>query len=108
MNYRPDPRSLPALPDQASRPARPDRRQRVANEVMAGFLWMSLDLPDDANLDEIKELACDLAQRLGAGGNETVIAAHLEYVQRNQFCRPADPARLMIVAKRAVALLTDA
>jgi len=110
MNYRIDPETLPAsrLAAQSSRQVRPDRRQRVVNEVMAGFLWMSLDPPDDTNLDEIKQLALDLTQRIRAGGNETEIAAQLEYVQRNQLCRPVNSARLMTIAKRAVALLTDA
>ena len=110
MNYRLDPDTLasPGLAAQSIRHGRPDRRQRLANEVVAGFLWMSLDLPDDTNLHEIKQLALDLGQRIRSGGNESVIAAQLEYVQRNQFCRPVDPARLMVVAKRAVALFIDA
>ena len=92
----------------SGRPARPDRRQCLANEVLAGFLWMSLDLPEDTDLDEIKQLALDLAERMRAGGNEAVIAAQLEFVQRHQFCRPVDVARLMVVARRTVTLLTDA
>jgi hypothetical protein len=110
MNYRIDPETLPfpGRVTQPSRQVRPDRRQRVVNEVMAGFLWMSLDPPDDTNLDEIKQLALDLAQRIRAGGNESEIAAQLEYVQRHQLCRPVDPARLKGIARRAVAFLTDA
>ena len=69
---------------------------------------MSLDLPEDTDLDEIKQLAQDLAERMRAGGNEAVIAAQLEFVQRHQFCRPVDVTRLMVVANRTVTLLTDA
>ena len=45
-------------------------RMELLDEVVAGLLWMQLDLPDDTTRDEMEKLAHRLVLRIQGGANE--------------------------------------
>ena len=59
-------------------------RYSILNEVIAGFLWMEMDLPRDASRDEIEELALRLISSIKAKADEHVIECDLIDFQREQ------------------------
>jgi hypothetical protein len=74
----------------------------ILNEVIAGFLWMEMDLPQNVSRDEVEELASRLISRIRADADEQVIEYDLTRFQLNQFCKPVKPLNLRELAKRAV------
>src|SRR5688572_15141712 len=80
-------------------------RRKLVEEVVAGFLWMMLDIPEDTTLDEVTSLAQQLVTRIQQGDDEALIQAWLDNMQRHHLCRPADAAMLRDLACRAVTLV---
>ncbi|MDB5734847.1 MAG: hypothetical protein JWP16_2504 [Alphaproteobacteria bacterium] len=74
----------------------------ILNEVIAGFLWMEMDLPQNVSRDEVEELASRLISRIKADADEQVIEYDLARFQLNQFCKPVKPLNLRELARRAV------
>jgi hypothetical protein len=87
-------------------PARKSRfhpRLEILDEVVAGFLWMQLDLPEDITRPELESFAHRLVTVIQAGGDEADIAARITGLQCGQFCRRADFAAIDELARRAIA-----
>lgn len=106
MNLRMHPVSLLA-PAPAADPlcrVRYNPRRDLADEALAGLLWMSLDIPQDTTLEEVKEIAQQLAQLIRCGAGESLVQAQLEYWQREHFCRPASADMLLCLARRVIPL----
>ena len=101
--------ATPELP----RPLR-DRRIKfhprldILEEVVAGLLWLQLDLPQDASRDEIEDLARHLVTRIRGDAGEAAIEAELTALQGLRFCRPANPAALRALARRLVTAVRGA
>jgi hypothetical protein len=100
------------VPDSAA-PAR-DRRARfhprldLLDEVVAGLLWLQLDVPDDVSRDEIEDVAHLLVTRILDNAGEDAIESELVVLQGLQFCRPANRAMLRELARRLVLVVRGA
>jgi|SRR5579859_6239353 len=96
----PDPVAI--APDQPAK--RQGRcRQEVLDEVVAGFLWIYLDLPADITRVEIEHLTRGLISRIRTGADEAAITLALITHQRCEYDRPADANVIRKLARRIVA-----
>jgi hypothetical protein len=86
-------------------PARRTRfqpRLDIMDEVVAGLLWMQLDLPHDIGRDEMQDLAHRLVSRIRGGAPETSVAAEIAELQCGQFCRPANLPVIRELTRRSI------
>ena len=96
--------AVPACP----RKARFNPRLDILDEVVAGFLWMQLDLPEDTSRSELESFAHRLVGRIQAGDGEAAIAGEIAGLQLGQLCRPANPFVVRQLARRAINTVTGA
>jgi hypothetical protein len=90
------------------RKSRFNPRLEILDEVVAGFLWMQLDLPEDISRSELEGFAHRLVGRIQAGDGEAAIAGEIAGLQLSQLCRPANPFVTYQLARRAIAAVTGA
>ena len=83
-------------------------RQDILDEVVAGLIWMKLDLPGDASRQEIQSFAHGLVSRIGSGGDESAIVAEIAVMQSRQFGRPANLPMIRDLARRAIQAVNGA
>lgn len=77
-------------------------RQEILDEVVAGLLWMQLDLPRDVSRDEMEGFAHRLVTRIRGGANESAIAADIAVLQSGQFGRHANLPLIRELAQRSM------
>jgi hypothetical protein len=112
MNMRAAAREFEGAPKSAPRTAAVSRRLRyhprsdVLDEVIAGFIWMDLNPPDDASLPELESFAHRLIARIRGNANQAVVESELAVLQKVQFCRAVDPAVIRNLASRSIAIVT--
>jgi hypothetical protein len=85
-----------------SRKSRFNPRLEILDEVVAGFLWMQLDLPEDTSRSELESFAHRLVAHIRAGGGEAAIAGEIAGLQFGQLCRPSNPFAIRQLARRAI------
>lgn len=90
------------------RKSRFNPRLEILDEVVAGFLWMQLDLPEDTSRSELESFAHRLVGRIQAGDGEAAIAGEITGLQIGQLCRPANPFVTRQIARRAIAAVDGA
>jgi hypothetical protein len=83
-------------------------RREILDEVVAGFLWMQLNLPEDVSRDELEAFARRLIVRIAAGASQAATESEIAALQRSQFCRPVDPATVCSLAMRSMAAVKSA
>jgi hypothetical protein len=91
-----------------ARKTRFNPRLGILDEVVAGFLWMQLDLPEDTSRSELEGFAHRLVGRIQAGDGEAAIAGEIADLQSGQLCRPANPFVVCQLARRAIAAVNGA
>jgi hypothetical protein len=74
----------------------------LMDEVVAGLLWMSLDLPEDVSRPEVERLAHHLVLRIKAHDERISLEQAVAYLQLEQFGRPPDFAAIRDLVGRAV------
>ena len=84
--------------------ARPSRgfAPELVDQVVAGLLWMSLDLPDDVSRPEMEMLAHRLVLRIRADTDKAALEQDVALLQLEQFCRPPNFPAIRDVVRRAV------
>lgn len=87
--------------------ARYSPRRELLDEVLAGFLWMSLDPPEETSIDELKIVARKLAMNIRAGAREDDVSHQLERLQKSYFSRKPRPEVLRAIAKVSIGLVED-
>ena len=97
----------PARPVSKSKTKQPARSDML-QEVVAGFLWMQLDLPEDVRREEIDNFAHHLVARIRAGADEDSVERELAILQCGQLCRPLNRLALRALARRARAAVKGA
>ena len=106
MNIRVTVQALPA-----PRPAVPvhahktkfNPRSDILDEVVAGLLWITLDLPHDVSRPELEAFAHQLVGRIKFGASETAIESEIIFLQSGQLGRPADQDAIHTLAGRVIA-----
>lgn len=97
----------------APRPLR-DRRIKfhprldILDEVVAGLLWIQLDLPADATRQEIEHFACHLVARIRGEASEATIEGELAALQSVRFGRPVNRANIRDLVRRAMRAVRSA
>jgi hypothetical protein len=66
-------------------------RAGILDEVVAGLLWMTLDLPQDVSRPELEAFAHQLVARIRFGASETMVESEIAFLQSDQLGRPANP-----------------
>ena len=61
------------------------------DEVVAGLLWMALDLPQDVSRFELEDFAHRLVSRIRFGASEAAVEREIVGLQCSQLGRPANP-----------------
>jgi len=88
-----------------SRRLRYHPRSDILDEVIAGFIWMDLNLPDDASLPELESFAHRLIARIRSNASQAAVESELTVLQKVQFCGAADPAVIRSLASRFIAIV---
>jgi hypothetical protein len=83
-------------------------RLEILDEVVAGLLWMQLDLPGDTTRDEMESFARRLVSRIRRGAGEAAIAVEIAGLQSGQLGRPANLPFIRDLACRAIAVVSGA
>lgn len=83
-------------------------RLELLDEVVAGLLWMQLDLPRDIARDEMEAFAHRLVSRIRTGAGAAAIAVEIAGLQSGQLGRPANLAVIRDLAGRAIAVVSGA
>lgn len=103
MNIRVTPQSLkpvrPAPPFAAHR-TRFNPRAFILDEVVAGLLWMTLDLPQDVSRPELESFARRLVARIRFGASACAIESEITFLQSDQLGRPANQDAIRDLAGR--------
>jgi len=98
----------------APRPAAPvhahktkfNPRSDILDEVVAGLLWITLDLPQDVSRRELEAFAHQLVGRIKFGASETAIESEIVFLQSGQLGRPADHDAIHALANRVMHAVT--
>jgi hypothetical protein len=106
MNIRLMPAVLDGASPVAARRTRFNPRADVLDEVVAGFLWMQLNLPERVSRGEIQQFAHRLVEQIKARANQSDVEREIRNLQYRQFCRPADPVAISDLARRALIAVT--
>ena len=83
-------------------------RLEILDEVVAGLLWMQLDLPDDTTREEMESFARRLVSRIRMGAGEAAIAVEIAGLQSGQLGRPANLPFIRDLACRAISVVSGA
>jgi len=107
MNMRAAARDFESAPRTAavSRRLRYHPRSDILDEVIAGFIWMGLNLPDDASLPELENFARRLIARIRSHASQAAVESELTVLQKVQFCGAVDPAVIRSLASRSIAIV---
>lgn len=65
-------------------------RADILDEVVAGLLWMALDLPQDVSRPELETFAHQLVARIRFGAGECAVESEIAFLQSEQLGRPAN------------------
>src|SRR4051812_19771278 len=85
-------RGLPFAPD-------------LTDQVVAGLLWMSLDLPDDVSRREMEMLAHNLVLRIRTNVAQPALEQDIALVQLEQFSRAPNFSAIRDLVRRAVTVV---
>jgi len=77
-------------------------RQAVLEEVVTGFFWIYLDLPEDITGIEMEVLARKLIGRIRNGADEAAITLALNTHQRCEYGRPVNANMMRKLAEQVV------
>jgi hypothetical protein len=77
-------------------------RAGILDEVVAGLLWMALDLPQDVSRPELETFAHRLVTRIRFGAGEDVIESEIAFLQSDQLGRPANQDAIHGLAGRVM------
>jgi hypothetical protein len=105
MNIRMAPLSfVPARRTAAFQPHRTrfNPRADILDEVVAGLLWMALDLPPDVSRPELESFAHQLVARIRFGANACAIESEIAFLQSEQLGRPANREAIHDLAGRVL------
>ena len=65
-------------------------RASILDEVVAGLLWMTLDLPQDISRPELETFAHQLVTRIKFGASAAAVESEITFLQSDQLGRPAN------------------
>jgi hypothetical protein len=74
----------------------------ILNEVVAGLIWIQMDLPENVSRSELETVAHRLVQQIIANAGVRAVEDELTFLQRNQFCRPVKPEVIRELARRTM------
>jgi hypothetical protein len=77
----------------------------IAQESIAGLIWLHLDLPDDASRQEVEAFAAVLIGPISRGLTPESLEDKIRWLQSQRFCRISSPERIRILARRCIALM---
>ena len=77
-------------------------RADILDEVVAGLLWMALDLPQDVSRPELELFAHQLVARIRFGASEDAIENEIAFLQCDQLGRPANRDTIHELAGRVI------
>ena len=91
MNIRVGPQAFQTVPRTAhAHRIKFNPRAGILDEVVAGLLWMALDLPEDVTRSELEIFAHQLVARIKFGAGEDMIESEIAFLQSEQLGRPAN------------------
>jgi len=77
-------------------------RADILDEVVAGLLWMTLDLPPDVSRSELESFAHQLVARIRFGASACAIESEIVFLQSEQLGRPANREAIHDLAGRVM------
>jgi hypothetical protein len=77
-------------------------RADILDEVVAGLLWMTLDLPQDVSRPELEDFAHRLVARIRFGAGGCAVEGEIIFLQSDQFGRPANRDAIHELAGRII------
>ncbi len=80
-------------------------RSLILEQVVAGILWMSLDLPADVSRGELEALAHRLIALIRADAPESEIGAEFLLLYVDKFSRSANSSLIRSLIRRAESIV---
>ena len=96
LSFEPVRRAAPLQPHRTKFNPRAD----ILDEVVAGLLWITLDLPQDVSRPELEIFAHQLVARIRFGASENAIETEIAFLQCEQLGRPANREAIHALAAR--------
>ncbi len=100
--------TLPTLDSVRRTPTAPAHRTKfnpradILDEVVAGLLWMTLDLPSDISRPELETFAHQLVTRIKFGAGASSIEDAIAFLQSDQLGRPVDQDAIRGLTARVI------
>jgi hypothetical protein len=91
----------PAAPTHAHK-TKFNPRSDILDEVVAGLLWITLDLPQDVSRAELETFAHQLVARIRFGASQIAIESEITFLQSGQLGRPANHDAIQALAGRVM------
>ena|SRR5438067_1512461 len=80
-------------------------RRDVLCEVVAGFLWIALEIPEEASREEVEGVASVLIENVKADCGEGRVEEEVLRLQRFQLCRSGDPERVRAIVPQLMSAI---
>lgn len=77
-------------------------RADILDEVVAGLLWMALDLPPDVSRPELESFAHQLVAHVRFGACAAALENDIAFLQSEQLGRPANRDAIRTLAIRII------
>jgi hypothetical protein len=77
----------------------------IRDEVLAGHLWMRLDVPTDASRGELERHARELIAQIGDDDSQAAVEQRIRVLQVQKLCRPVNLASVSELAKESIAVV---
>ena len=80
-------------------------RTHILNQIIAGIMWLSLDLPTDVSREELEALAHRLIALIRAGPRGSSIKTEFQILYVETFNRSTDASRIQCLIQRAESIV---
>jgi len=83
-------------------------RRDVLCEVVAGFLWMALEIPKDFSKEDIEDIALRLIAKIRAGSTAAQVEREMLALQRSHLHRFGNAQNIRLIAPRLLSIVGPA
>lgn len=82
----------------------PNQVGNVLREIIAGYIWLYLNVPNDASSAEIEEYAGILINRIRSGASEDTLVSEMRALQVQRLCQISNVSSISSLIKRTTLL----
>ena len=83
-------------------------RRNLLCEVVAGFLWMALEIPKEFSKEDVEDIAIRLIAKIRAGSTASQIEQEMLALQRSRLHRFGNVQNIHLIAPRLLSVVGPA